>query len=514
LNTQRPEWNDANNALVGHGLSMVTLYYMRRYLTFLQTLLADQPGTVTLSRDVSQWLIETAATLKRLRTKLDGGHISSSDRYDVLRELGAAASRYRASIYQQEFFSITDTQDLTLVTTMLSDALAAVDHTIENNQREDGLYHAYNLLDLQRESVEIDTLYPMLEGQVAALSSGAITPTQTVELLETLFDSEIFRPDQQSFLLYPDRELPRFLHKNCVPDEQVQALPLLTTMLEKQDERVIAQDSAGTYRFNADLTNAKDLNTRLDELAPIYGATLEASRQEILALYEQVFNHKAFTGRSGGMFGFEGLGSIYWHMVSKLLLAVQERFFAARDQSADEITCRALGHLYYRVRKGLGFNKTPTQYGAFPTDPYSHTPLHLGAQQPGMTGQVKEEILTRFGELGLRVSEGAVSFEPALLRSTEFTSSTLPFRYLDVNDQWDELTVPEAGLAFTWCQMPFVYRLDDTQSPSLTLHLGSGERQTQPVLSLPAEVARNLFQRNGEIRMIEVVLNTPMLLTN
>jgi len=34
LNTQRPEWNDANNALVGNGVSMVTLYYMRRFLVF------------------------------------------------------------------------------------------------------------------------------------------------------------------------------------------------------------------------------------------------------------------------------------------------------------------------------------------------------------------------------------------------------------------------------------------------------------------------------------------------
>ncbi|NIM63936.1 MAG: hypothetical protein GTO30_20500, partial [Acidobacteria bacterium] len=29
MNTQRPEWNDANNALVGYGLSMVTLCYLR-----------------------------------------------------------------------------------------------------------------------------------------------------------------------------------------------------------------------------------------------------------------------------------------------------------------------------------------------------------------------------------------------------------------------------------------------------------------------------------------------------
>ena len=34
MNTQRPEWNDANNALVGYGVSMVTLYYLRRFIIF------------------------------------------------------------------------------------------------------------------------------------------------------------------------------------------------------------------------------------------------------------------------------------------------------------------------------------------------------------------------------------------------------------------------------------------------------------------------------------------------
>ena len=38
MNTLRPEWNDANNALVGTGASMVTLYYMRRFVTFAQEL--------------------------------------------------------------------------------------------------------------------------------------------------------------------------------------------------------------------------------------------------------------------------------------------------------------------------------------------------------------------------------------------------------------------------------------------------------------------------------------------
>ena len=39
MNTQRPEWNDANNALVGNGVSMVTLYYLNRFFNFFEELL-------------------------------------------------------------------------------------------------------------------------------------------------------------------------------------------------------------------------------------------------------------------------------------------------------------------------------------------------------------------------------------------------------------------------------------------------------------------------------------------
>ncbi|MCP4427476.1 MAG: hypothetical protein GY803_23550, partial [Chloroflexi bacterium] len=40
MNTQRPEWNDANNALVGKGLSVVTTAYLRRFIVFWLTQLA------------------------------------------------------------------------------------------------------------------------------------------------------------------------------------------------------------------------------------------------------------------------------------------------------------------------------------------------------------------------------------------------------------------------------------------------------------------------------------------
>ena len=62
----------------------------------------------------------------------------------------------------------------------------------------------------------------MLEGQVAALSSGAIAPQAAAALVETLFESDIYRADQRSFMLYPDRPLPGFLEKNRIPADSVE----------------------------------------------------------------------------------------------------------------------------------------------------------------------------------------------------------------------------------------------------------------------------------------------------
>ena len=85
MNTQRPEWNDANNALVGQGLSMVTLYYLRRYVSFLQQLLADETEAYSLSNEVGQWLADTAAALRKLQPLLATHSISDSDRFESLR---------------------------------------------------------------------------------------------------------------------------------------------------------------------------------------------------------------------------------------------------------------------------------------------------------------------------------------------------------------------------------------------------------------------------------------------
>jgi len=512
LNTQRPEWNDANNALVGQGVSMVTLYYMRRYVRFLQELLAGEAGPVELSIEVGEWLGDTSVALAGLRPLLGKGPLSPAERWRSMQELGLAAGRYRASVYRDHPFSGKVELPLERVTQLLGNALAAIDHSIHTNRRENGAYNAYNLLDFRQDEVRIDPLYLMLEGQVAALSSGAIPPHAAAALVETLFESDIYRADQRSFMLYPDRPLPGFLEKNRVPAGSVEEIVLLRRMTAAGDTQVVSRDAGGCYRFHADFRNVGDLDARLDALSGHYGDDVAASREPLRALYEKVFRHREFTGRSGGMFGFEGLGCIYWHMVSKLLLATQENFFAALEANAGTDVCQRLGHLYYRVREGIGFNKTPAEYGAFPTDPYSHTPGHAGAQQPGMTGQVKEEVLSRFGELGVRVDRGVVRFEPGLLRAREFSPAARQFRLLDVHGQWQELTVPASGLAFTWCQVPIVYRLRGQGRPLLAITRQDGSTETMPQLSLPAELSAELFRRSGQIRQISLDLPQEALL--
>ena len=508
MNTQRPEWNDANNALVGQGLSMVTLYYMRRYTRFLRKLLEQEHGRFALSKEVGDWLGATASALARARSQLGEQPLSAERRYQLLADLGEAASRHRLTVYSAGGFAGTGDQPLDAVVAMLDDAIAAIDHSIGANVRDDGLYHAYNTLHVSGDRLELGTLYTMLEGQVAALSAGAMSPDKAITLLESLFASDVYRADQSSFMLYPDRELPGFLEKNRIPAAAIAAIPLLQRMVDAGDERLVLRDAEGHYRFSAGFANAGDLQAALDALADTCGDEIEAARGPLHELFESVFNHQVFTGRSGTMFGFEGLGCIYWHMVSKLLLAVEENFTAAVDRGADTAECRRLGELYYRVRGGIGFNKTPLQYGAFPTDPYSHTPKHSGARQPGMTGQVKEEILTRFGELGIRVSAGRVRIRPALLRSREFVRERREFCYLDVDGNWQNIAVPAHGLAFTWCQVPVIYSLDDGRKPSLTITRNDGSQDTTHDLALSAADSTAIFERSGRLRSLHVTLNS------
>ncbi len=504
LNTQRPEWNDANNALVGQGVSMVTLYYMRRYIAFMQRLLKPvSKDNIHISAEVAEWLTKTLSVLKAVNYA-SSPSVSVGIARQLTRALGEASSDYRMNVYEQGGFSGKIAVHTSVVIELLDNASGLIDLSIQMNLRKDGLYHAYNLLSIDETSVNLSHLYPMLEGQVAVLSSGALSSKEACDVLDALFESTIYRKDQNTFMLYPDRELPSFLDKNRVANDLIEQDPLLSTMVRLDDERIVSKDEDGWYRFHSDLKNVGDLNRTLDDISAEYGEIATSTRQGVCLIYEKVFKHKAFTGRSGGMFGFEGLGCIYWHMVAKLLLAVQEQFFAAHNEQVGASLVQRLGEHYYAIREGIGFNKTPEEYGAFPCDPYSHTPKHAGAQQPGMTGQVKEEVLTRFGELGIQVKGGLVVINPQLLRVQEFCSNVTVFKYLDVNNQWQFIDIRPDSLAFTWCQVPFIYTLTNKDDLDIVIVKLDGQRETLSGHMMTKELSQMLFGRTGGIEKVYV----------
>ena len=280
--------------------------------------------------------------------------------------------------------------------------------------------------------IEITHLPEMLEGQVAALSSGYLDAKQSLEVLDALKASDLFREDQYSYVLYPNKSLPRFLKKNNIAPEALASSTLLSQLVAVGNMEIVTQDCLGGHHFNGNFNNVNSLRTALAKLPQEYQMLVEQEGKHIEGLYESIFNHKAFTCRSGTFFGYEGLWSIYWHMVSKLRLAVFE--VTKRAVSAQEnpsIVGRLYDH-YFEINAGIGAHKSPELYVAFPTDPYSHTPGGKGAQQPGMTGQVKEDLLCRFGELGVRVAEGKLGFDRALLPEGEYLKTPAQFKYVDV----------------------------------------------------------------------------------
>ncbi len=219
-------------------------------------------------------------------------------------------------------------------------------------------------------------------------------------------------------------------------------------------------------------------------------------------IFEEVFNHKAFTGRSGTFFGYEGLGSIYWHMVSKLLLATYEIFEKAMEEGADQTTIGRLRSHYFEINDGIGAHKSPDVYGAFPTDPYSHTPGGKGAQQPGMTGQVKEDILSRYGELGITVQKGILSFHPVLLNATEFLNEQEHFEYFNILGQKHTIDLEPGTLAFTCCQVPIIYK--KASAFRINVVFENGTTQAFEGNALDYQTSQSIFKRDGKINKLYV----------
>ncbi|MGB1448845.1 MAG: hypothetical protein ACPG8F_03310 [Flavobacteriaceae bacterium] len=504
MNTQRPEWNDANNALVGNGVSMVTLYYLRRFLAFFKkNLQGSNQTTFGISNEMKSFFtaLDQAFNAHRHLVKES---ISNQQRKTLMDALGTASSNYRETIYAHGFSGKKEQLEKENVTQFIDTALLFIEDAIRKNKKENGLYHAYNLISIEDENtVSVDYLADMLEGQVAVLSSGLLNAEESLAVLEALRNSALYREDQKSYILYPNKTLPLFIDRNNLPASAVEHSSLLTQLVADGNHQIISKDIKGAVHFNGNFKNADDLNAALDQLENKYTALVDNERTNILAIFEKVFNHKAFTGRSGTFYGYEGLGSIYWHMVSKLALAAYEVVDQSINSNAQPQLIEGLKQHYYAIVEGIGAHKSPEDYGAFPSDPYSHTPSGKGAQQPGMTGQVKEDILSRFGELGVRIESGALHFDTALLKEEEYLTETTNFDYYTVSGESKSLQLKQNSLAFTYCQVPIIYTQGEENK--ILINFTNGEEKTFDGKRLDQETSETLFSRNNTIETIEVI---------
>ena len=503
LNTQRPEWNDANNALVGYGMSVVTTCYLRRYFAFLVDWFENcGHNEFNISDDIVVLLQKIALAIAPY-VEEEEINITNNQRLQIVKDLSGAGSNYRQSLYENGLSEKVVALDVDDCIKFLKSCIRIVDSTIRSNRRSDGLYHAYNLMSLDVENeVQIERLYEMLEGQVAVLSSSLLSAEEAINILDVMKTSRLYRADQKSYMLYPNRDLQRFMEKNAIPSGLVNQSPLIQALLADGNESIVRKDAFGNCHFNGDFRNASDVAEAVEALNGNYKELTEGASQQLASIFENMFCHHQFTGRSGTFFAYEGLGSIYWHMVSKLLLAVGEIYVSAEKQGAtDEVLTKLKKH-FRELQTGIGAEKSPNEYGAFPTDPYSHTPEHAGAQQPGMTGQVKEDILSRFMEIGLRVENGVVSFEPSMLDAQEFAGSTHGFIYLDqtTGDLIDE-DFEEGSFVFSINGVPTIYR--KSNQTQLTVQFEDGTSETLSDNTLTEDLSNNLFCRTGKIKRIE-----------
>lgn len=126
-----------------------------------------------------------------------------------------------------------------------------------------------------------------------------------------------------------------------------------------------------------------------------------------------------------------------------------------------------------------------------------------------MTGQVKEDILSRFGELGVSVKKGQLYFNPCLLRKSEFLKETTVFEYVDVQQEHRQLPLEKGSLCFTYCQVPVVY-IPGAEN-RLTIMYKTGTSTTLNNLFVDESNSLKIFERTGEILQIHVHIQASIL---
>ena len=503
MNTQKAEWNDANNALVGIGMSIVTVCNLRRYLVSLIGLFKKYaPEEIMISEEVYNWLESVISVLEK-HLPAENTSADGKARYRFLSEAERCFDTYRHAVYGGMSFKKAACKTERIIR-FFELALIYAEDTIRKNKRHDMMYHSYNVMALGSDSIEIKHQALMLEGQTAVLDCGLLCGSEAAALLCAMEKSGLYSERDKSFYLYPPRITPPFTERNILPKACIEKSKLAAALLSYGNHDIITRDCTGKIRFAPQICCIGDLNKKLDYLQSDsrFSELISAERETMTGYFEDVFRHGSFLGRSQIMYKYEGIGCIYWHQNSKLRVAALETLIRSfRNNEPDKISGELKKH-YGNICGGLCYNKSAEEWGAFPTDSYSHTPYTGGASQPVMTGQVKEDIIARIAELGILISDGRIEFHPELTGSREPLKNDCNFKYIAADGTPETLKLQSGSYAFTFCRVPVV--CEAAAQNLIEVTYCSGIKKTFVGLCIPHDISRKIFSGSGEINKIHI----------
>ena len=235
-----------------------------------------------MANELLEFFNKVSQTLEAHKQLLESS-FTDENRKQVLDGLGQAASDYRTQIYDHKFSGYKTAVTKGSLLEFTSTALDYLEHSIRANKRADNLFHAYNLMTVKdSKAVSISYLPEMLEGQVAVLSSGYLSIQESLDVLDGLKNSPLFREDQYSYILYPNKELPKFVHKNTIAAADVKSSELLTQLLADGNTQLINQDGNGAYHFNGGFNNADSVQAALSSLSDSYATLVDRTLKRCL----------------------------------------------------------------------------------------------------------------------------------------------------------------------------------------------------------------------------------------
>lgn len=117
-------------------------------------------------------------------------------------------------------------------------------------------------------------------------------------------------------MLYPNRELPRFVDRNNIPPAEIQRSALLKKLVAEGERSLVERDLQGRCHFSGSLANGREVGRVLQALAGAgYASLVKRESARVLGLYERLFDQPLRIKLSGPR-----VGSATWDPLCGLML--------------------------------------------------------------------------------------------------------------------------------------------------------------------------------------------------